>query len=238
MECTSEAAFSLGNGFTALMKSSLALAFCSGVPLGRHLSCGGEGITPIRSGSCHSVFSNAAPRAKEVYLLLLLICSGGFTPPSRFLLAACRGEFTSLSFSSPFVGAGLLRPPSLCASAPPVIPRAARICFSLCHSSLRCRVVVVADHPRNLPCAVFVLPQMDELPFANPFGVFMARMVKAVHSHLHRAIALHVINLQRPRDEFPRHSAADILFDAIGQCRSAERHATLIVIELHVLDKE
>src|SRR5713226_562086 len=100
------------------------------------------------------------------------------------------------------------------------------------------RMVVVADHPCNLPCSVFVLPQMDKLPFANPLRVFMPRVVEAVHPHLHRAIALHVIDLQRPRNQFPRHFVADILLDAIGQFLPAERHAALIMIELHVVYEE
>ncbi len=56
--------------------------------------------------------------------------------------------------------------------------------------SLGHRVVVVANHPRYLPRAVFVLPQMDELRFAHGLGVLMPRVVEAVHTHFHRAVAL------------------------------------------------
>jgi hypothetical protein len=87
-------------------------------------------------------------------------------------------------------------------------------------------MVVVADDPRNFPCAVFALPQMNELPFADCLCVLMSRVVKTMNSNLHRAIALHVIHLQRPRNEFPGHSAADIPLYALGQCRSAQGYST------------
>ncbi len=46
---------------------------------------------------------------------------------------------------------------------------------------------------------------MDELPFANRLSVFMPWRVEAVNPHLHRAVALHVVDLECPRNEFPRH---------------------------------
>jgi hypothetical protein len=44
---------------------------------------------------------------------------------------------------------------------------------------------------------------MNELRFANWLCVVMPRVVEAVNTHFHRAIALHVIHLQRAWDEFP-----------------------------------
>src|SRR5258708_30084654 len=60
---------------------------------------------------------------------------------------------------------------------------------------LGCGVVVVTDDARDFPCAVFVLPQMNELPFTNGFCVLMSRVVKTMNSNFDRAIALHVIHL-------------------------------------------
>src|SRR6202011_3116040 len=71
-------------------------------------------------------------------------------------------------------------------------------------SLLRRGVVVVADHACDLPGSVFVLPQMNELAFANSDGVFVTGMVKAVNPDFERAISLHVIDLQRPGNEFAR----------------------------------
>jgi len=77
-------------------------------------------------------------------------------------------------------------------------------------------VVVVANNPRDPPCAVFALPQMNELPFANALCVFMSRVVKEMNTHLDRAIALQGMHLQCPWNEFPCHFAADILLYGIG----------------------
>jgi hypothetical protein len=98
--------------------------------------------------------------------------------------------------------------------------------------------MVVADHAGNFPCAIFVSPQMNESPFAHSFGVVMPRMMKAVNTHLDCAVALHGIDLQRFRHEFSRDLAADIFLRAVGQCSFAQRHSTLIVIELHIFVDE
>src|ERR1700694_1753717 len=70
---------------------------------------------------------------------------------------------------------------------------------------LRRRMVVITDDPCNFPCAVFVLPKMNDLSLANLLRVVMSRVVEAVNAHLNRAIALHVIDLQSPWNEFPGH---------------------------------
>jgi len=98
--------------------------------------------------------------------------------------------------------------------------------------------MVVADGPCDFPGAVFVLPQMNELPFTDALCFLMSRMVETMDAHLDRAIALHVIHLQRPWNEFAGSFAADILFDAVGQRGLAEGDATLIVVKLDILDKE
>src|SRR6266404_6676902 len=102
-------------------------------------------------------------------------------------------------------------------------------------ASLRHGVMVVTDDPRNLPRAVFVLPQMNELPLADCLCVVMSRVMEAVNTHLDRAIALHVINLQTAWNEFPGHFAADVLLYALGYFLFAEGYSTLIVIKLHVI---
>ena len=56
--------------------------------------------------------------------------------------------------------------------------------------------VVIADHPRNLPRPILVLPQMNELRLAH---IAVPRMVKAMHPNLHRSIPMDRIHLQRPR---------------------------------------
>ena len=53
------------------------------------------------------------------------------------------------------------------------------------------RVMVIADHASDLPCSVFVLPQMNELAFANSDAVFVSGMVKAMHADFEIAISFH-----------------------------------------------
>jgi hypothetical protein len=98
--------------------------------------------------------------------------------------------------------------------------------------------MVVADDPRNFPCAVFVLPEMNEFAFTDALGFLMSRVVETMDAHLDCAIALHVIHLQSPWNEFAGRFAADILLDAVGQCGLAEGETTLIVVKLDIIDKE
>src|SRR4026208_87233 len=97
---------------------------------------------------------------------------------------------------------------------------------------------VVTDDPRNLPCAVFVLPQMNKLRFADGLRIVMPRVVEAVNAHLNGAIALHVVDFEAAWNEFARHFPADIFLEAVGQFLLAERHSALIVIKLHIVGKE
>jgi hypothetical protein len=98
-------------------------------------------------------------------------------------------------------------------------------------------VVVIADGAGDLPGSIFELPEMDELAFSvSDLGV--SGMVEAMHAGFEQAVSLHVKNLQRTRDEFARGIATDVLLHAFGQGRGAERNASLIVVELYVVDKE
>lgn len=57
------------------------------------------------------------------------------------------------------------------------------------------RVMVVTDHPCNLPGPVFVLPQVNESSFTYRFSIFVTRMVEAVNAYFHGAVAFHVKDL-------------------------------------------
>ena len=103
---------------------------------------------------------------------------------------------------------------------------------------LRRGVVVIADHAGDLPGSIFVLPQMNELTFANSDGVFVAGMVKAVNPDFERAVSLHVIDLQRPGNEFARGGATNVFLYAFGEGRVAKRDSALIVIKLHAVGDE
>src|ERR1700681_1300833 len=105
--------------------------------------------------------------------------------------------------------------------------------FSFC-----CRVVVVAHDAGDFPGPVFVLPQVNEFAFADPFGVFVAGMVEAVNAHFDRSVSLHIKDVQAAGNEFPRRLAANVFLDAVGQGCSAQGHAALVVIELDVFVNE
>src|SRR5271163_2844297 len=96
-------------------------------------------------------------------------------------------------------------------------------------------VVVVTDDAGNFPRAVFVLPEMNELAFANSFCIFMPGVVEAVNADLHCSIALHGVDLQGSWNQLAGHFAADILLDGVGQSDFAEGDSALIVIKLHVV---
>ena len=72
--------------------------------------------------------------------------------------------------------------------------------------------MVVAEHARDLPRSIFVLPQVNELPFTVP-DLRMSRMMKPMRAHLDRAVTLHVIDLERAGNELARSRSTNILFD-------------------------
>src|SRR5664279_24485 len=74
-------------------------------------------------------------------------------------------------------------------------------------------VVIVANDPRNLPCTVLELPQVNELRFPNNICGLLSWMVKAMNTELDCTIALHGVHLQSTGNKFPCHFAADVLLD-------------------------
>src|SRR6185437_1416188 len=98
------------------------------------------------------------------------------------------------------------------------------------------RVMVITDHSRNLPCAIFVLPQVNKPAFPDSYFSFMPWMVKAVHAGFKCAVSFHVENLHA--HQFSRRLAANVFLDTIGERLLAQREAALIVVELDVIHKE
>src|SRR5271157_4626444 len=68
-------------------------------------------------------------------------------------------------------------------------------------------VVVVANDSRNLPCAIFALPQVNELRLANALCGLLSRVVKAMNTDLDCAIALHGVHLQSATNKCSWHFA-------------------------------
>src|SRR5258708_40066374 len=67
--------------------------------------------------------------------------------------------------------------------------------------------MVIADHPRNLPRSILVLPQLNELRLTH---ITVPRVMKAMHPNLHRAVSVQRIHLQRSGDQLPYHLSADV----------------------------
>src|SRR5579859_207166 len=118
------------------------------------------------------------------------------------------------------------------------LARAAVFSQRKCHMLFWGGVVVVADDAGYFPGAILVLPEVNEAGLSHAFGVFVAGMVEAVDAHFDRAVSLHVVNLQSSGNKFASHFATDVFFDAVCERYSAERDASLIVVELNVIGEE
>src|SRR5437762_13633346 len=76
-------------------------------------------------------------------------------------------------------------------------------------------VVVVADHSRNLPRSILVLPQVDELSLSDSHFL-VPWMMKSVDTRLTHSVSLHVKDLQRSRNQLPRRLPADVVLHGLG----------------------
>src|ERR1700733_6117223 len=99
-------------------------------------------------------------------------------------------------------------------------------------------MMVVADHPCDFPRSVLVLPEMDELAFADAFGILVPGMMKLMHARLQQAVSLPVEDLQGAGNQLARLLSGDIFSGGGGEGCPAERHSTLIVVELDIIHEE
>lgn len=97
-------------------------------------------------------------------------------------------------------------------------------------------VVVVAEDAADLPGAVFVDPEVDEVGFAGGGGVPVFE--EAVGAHLDGSDALHGVDLEGAGGELAGDVAADVFADAFGEGGAAEGEAALVVVELDVVGDE
>src|SRR5580700_4432708 len=95
-------------------------------------------------------------------------------------------------------------------------------------------LVVEADGAGDLPGAVFVVPEGDELRFADAF-FGMAGVVEAVNADLDGAVVLQWIDLERTGYERSLRLAADVAFDCVEERLFADGEACLVVVELEVV---
>src|SRR5450631_3170726 len=95
--------------------------------------------------------------------------------------------------------------------------------------------VVIADDARNLPFAILVAPQVNELRFANFAVILRPRMKEAVDAYLDCAIVVDGIDLERSGNELAFDLSAEIVFDAVDDVLPSDHEAALVVIELGIL---
>ena len=98
------------------------------------------------------------------------------------------------------------------------------------------RLMVVADHARQLPCAVRVVPKVDESGFAD--SVLRAVGVQeAVYTDLDGTITSERVHLDRAY-ELPLYLAADVLLYGGEERLFSDGKSRLIVVELEVVRDE
>ena len=95
--------------------------------------------------------------------------------------------------------------------------------------------MVEADDACQLPCAIPVLPELYELCFAYRLGIFMSRVMKAMHADLHGAIVGDGIDLKGAGYELAGDFAADVVFDAIDCGLLSATEAADVVIKLQIV---
>jgi len=98
--------------------------------------------------------------------------------------------------------------------------------------------MVDTDHSRNLPCAIFVPPDMDELRLADNAMVLLPRVKESMNSDLNCTVALQAINFEGSRYQFPLHLSAKIVLEGIDDLRAAHHEAVLVVVELRIVGPE
>ena len=98
--------------------------------------------------------------------------------------------------------------------------------------------MVDADYARDLPRAIFVLPDVDELRFPDDAVVLFPRVKEAMHADFNRAIALQWINFKSSGHEFPLHFSTQIVFECLHDLLSANHEPGLVVIKLRVVGPE
>ena len=77
--------------------------------------------------------------------------------------------------------------------------------------------MIIANHSCDLPGTLLVLPEVNKLCLTRRLCVLPPWMVKAVNTHLNRAITIHGIHLERSWNELSAHLAADVVLDARDQ---------------------
>jgi hypothetical protein len=95
--------------------------------------------------------------------------------------------------------------------------------------------VIEADDARDPPHAVLVLPEVNELRFAD---FVVVRMVEAVDADLDGAVIGDGIDLQRAGNELPGDFSANVILDGLDDSDPRASQAGFIVIKLQIIGQQ
>jgi hypothetical protein len=99
-------------------------------------------------------------------------------------------------------------------------------------------MVIEAEDTGDFPGSVLVLPEMNEPGFADRLGILVSGMKETVNADLHGAVVGNGVYLKGPGNEFSRHFATDVAFDAVHESLPSAAQAGDIVIELQIVGQQ
>jgi hypothetical protein len=92
-------------------------------------------------------------------------------------------------------------------------------------------MMVDTDDSGDLPCAIFLPPDVDELCLADNAVVLLPWMKESVDADLDCAVALQGINFQRSGYQLALYLSAKIILDRINDLWTAHHEAIFVVVE-------
>src|SRR5262245_34371980 len=96
-------------------------------------------------------------------------------------------------------------------------------------------MVVDADYSCDLPHAIFVAPDVNELCLPDDAMVLLPRVKESVNSDLNGTISCQGINFERSGHQLPFYLSAKIVLDGINDLRPARHQAAFVMVELCVI---
>src|SRR5215469_5021825 len=96
-------------------------------------------------------------------------------------------------------------------------------------------MMIDADHPCDLPQAIFVAPDMNELCLPDDAMILLPRVKEAVNPDLNRTISSQGINFECSGHQLPLHLSAKIVLESIHDLRAAHQQTVFVMVELRVI---
>ncbi len=97
------------------------------------------------------------------------------------------------------------------------------------------RVVIVADYSRDLPSILSVLPNVDELGFADYAVILRSGMQESMNTNFDGSVTLQRRDFHSSGNKLAGYLAAEIVFDTGDYSVTTKRRITFVVKKLCVL---